>query len=59
LSLKLAKELVKKARKADKIHDPDCPPYTPGALAEFAAMARELRKNRQNPSPVVALSVKP
>ena len=57
--LKLAKEQVKEARKAPKVHDPDCPESTPEALAEFAAMARELRKNKRNPSPVVALRVKP
>ena len=50
---------VKEARKAPKVHDPDCPPSTPEALAEFAAMARELRRNRRNPSPVVALRDKP
>jgi uncharacterized protein (DUF4415 family) len=57
--LRLAKEQVRAARKAPKVYDPDCPPSTPEALAEFAAMARELRKNRRNPSPVVALRVKP
>jgi len=57
--LKLAKEQVREARKAPKVHDPDCPESTPEALAEFAAMARELRKNNRNPSPVVALRVKP
>ena len=57
--LKLAKDQVKEAQKAPKIYDPDCPPSSPEALAEFAAMARELRKNRRNPSPVVALRVKP
>jgi len=57
--LKLAKEQVKEARKAPKVYDSDCPPSTPEALAEFAAMARELRRNRRNPSPVVALRVKP
>ena len=57
--LKLAREQVKEARKAPKVYDPDCPPSTPEALAEFAAMARELRKNKRNPSPVVALRVKP
>jgi uncharacterized protein (DUF4415 family) len=45
--------------KAPKVYDPDCPTSTPEALAEFATMARELRKNRRNPSPVVALRVKP
>ena len=57
--LKLAKEQVKEARKAPKINDPDCPSSSPEALVEFAVMARELRKNRRNPSPVVALRVKP
>ena len=37
----------------------DCLPSTLEALAEFAAMAREVRRNRRNPSPVVALRVKP
>jgi uncharacterized protein (DUF4415 family) len=57
--LKLAKEQVRKARKAPKVNDPDCLPSTPEALAEFAVMARELRKSRRKPSPVVALRVKP
>ena len=57
--LKLAKEQVKEARKAPKINDPDCPSSTPEALAEFAAMAREVRRKRRNPSPVIALRVKP
>ena len=57
--LRLAKKQVKEGRKMPKIPDPDCPPSTPEALAEFAAMARELRRNRRNPSPVVALRVKP
>jgi uncharacterized protein (DUF4415 family) len=58
-TLKLAKKQVKEARAMPKVSDPDCPPSTPEALAEFAAMARELRRNRRNPSPVVALRVKP
>ncbi len=57
--LKRVKEGVKEARKAPKVYDPECPPSTPEALAEFAAMAREVRRNRRNPSPVVALRVKP
>ena len=57
--LKLAKEQVREARKAPNVHDPDCPPSTPEALAEFAAMARERRKNRRNPLPVVALRIQP
>jgi hypothetical protein len=50
---------VEKFTAKQKVHDPDCPESTPEALAEFAAMARELRKNNRNPSPVVALRVKP
>ena len=57
--LKLANEQVKDARKTPKVYDPDCPPSSPEALAEFAAMARELRKNRRNPSSVVAIRLRP
>ena len=57
--LKQAKEQVKEARKAPKTLDSDSPPSTQEALAEFAAMARELRKKRRNPSPVISLRVKP
>jgi uncharacterized protein (DUF4415 family) len=57
--LRLAKEQVREARKTPKAHDPDCPPSTSEALAEFAAMAQELRRNRRSPSPVVALRIKP
>jgi uncharacterized protein (DUF4415 family) len=57
--LKLAKKQYREAGKKPQVYDPDCPPSTPEALAEFASMARELRKNRRNPSSVVALRVKP
>ena len=53
------KEQVKEARKLTPVYDPDCPPSTPEALAEFAAMARELRKNRRKAAPVVALRLMP
>jgi len=56
--LKLAKRQVKDARKTPKVYDPVCPPSSPEALAEFAAMAREIRRTNRNPSPVVALRVK-
>jgi uncharacterized protein (DUF4415 family) len=63
---KIPKEAVRAVRKAYKdakkhppVYDPDCPPSTPQALAEFAAMAREQRKNRRNPAPVVALRLMP
>ena len=57
--IKRVKAQVREAGKLPKIDDPDCPPSTPEALAEFAAMALELRRNRRNPSPVVALRVRP
>jgi uncharacterized protein (DUF4415 family) len=50
---------IKAAKKMPPVYDPECPPSTPEALAEFAAMARELRKNRRNPAPVVAIRLKP
>jgi uncharacterized protein (DUF4415 family) len=56
---KRMKAEIRAARKLPPVYDPDCPPSSPEALAEFAAMARELRKNRRNPAPVVALRVKP
>ncbi|HCC37734.1 MAG TPA: hypothetical protein DEQ14_09005 [Treponema sp.] len=57
--LKQIRAEIKEARKMPAVYDPDCPPSTPEALAEFAAMARETRKTRRSPSPVVALRVKP
>jgi uncharacterized protein (DUF4415 family) len=50
---------IREAKKLPPVYDPDCPPSTPEALAEFAAMARELRKNRRNPAPVVAIRLMP
>jgi len=50
---------IKAAKKMPPVYDPDCPPSTPEALAEFAAMARERKKNRRNPLPVVALRIQP
>jgi uncharacterized protein (DUF4415 family) len=57
--IKRAKKAVREARKAPPVYDPECPPSSPEALAEFAAMARELRKNRRNPAPVVAIRLAP
>jgi uncharacterized protein (DUF4415 family) len=37
----------------------DFPEASPEALDEFAAMARELRKNRGDVKPVIALRIKP
>jgi uncharacterized protein (DUF4415 family) len=57
--LKRAKQEYREAKNHPPVYDPECPPSTPEALAEFAAMARELRKNRRNPAPVVALRLMP
>ena len=57
--LKLAKKEIRAARKLPPVYDPDCPPSTPEALAEFAAMARERGKNKKNPLPIVALRIQP
>jgi len=48
------KEEVRAAKKLPSVYDPECPPSTPEALAEFAAMARERKKNRRNPLPITA-----
>jgi len=56
---KQMKEEVRAAKKLPPVYDPDCPPSTPEALAEFAAMARERKKNQRNPLPIVALRIQP
>jgi uncharacterized protein (DUF4415 family) len=57
--LKRAKREYREAKKLPPVYDPDCPPSTPEALAEFAAMARERKKNKHNPLPIVALRIQP
>ncbi|GHU61338.1 hypothetical protein FACS189445_3230 [Spirochaetia bacterium] len=54
--IKEARRVAKEARKHPEAYDPDCPPSSPQALAEFAAQARELRKRKS--SPVVSIRVK-
>jgi hypothetical protein len=47
---KPTREQVKEIRAAAKLpitYTADCPPSSPKALAAFAAMARELRKNKR------------
>ncbi|MDR1390190.1 MAG: BrnA antitoxin family protein [Treponema sp.] len=56
---KQMKAEIKAAKKLPPVYDPDCPPSTPQALAEFAAMARERKKNKHNPLPIVALRIQP
>jgi uncharacterized protein (DUF4415 family) len=52
-----ARRVARESRKHPDEYDPDCPPSSPQALAEFAAQARELRKRKA--SPVVSIRVKP
>ncbi|MDR2096868.1 MAG: BrnA antitoxin family protein [Treponema sp.] len=59
---KPTKEQLKEIRRAAKKpirYTEDCPESTPEALAEFAAMARELRKRKEPLRPVIALRLKP
>jgi uncharacterized protein (DUF4415 family) len=55
--IKEARRVAREARKHPEAYDPECPPSSPRALAEFAAMARELRKRKT--APVVSIRVKP
>ena len=57
--LKRMKKEVKAAKKLPPVYDPECPPSSPKALAEFAAMAQERKKNQRNPLPIVALRIQP
>jgi uncharacterized protein (DUF4415 family) len=56
---KRMKTEIREAKKRPPVYDPDCPPSTPEALAEFAAMARERKRKLRNPLPVVALRIQP
>jgi uncharacterized protein (DUF4415 family) len=59
---KPTKEQIKEIRAAAKlpiVYTPDCPESSPKALAEFAAMARELRKNRKRSKPSVTIRMNP
>jgi uncharacterized protein (DUF4415 family) len=57
--LKRAKKEYREAKRLPPAYDPECPPSTPEALAEFAALARERKRNRRNPLPIVALRIQP
>jgi uncharacterized protein (DUF4415 family) len=46
---------VQAAHKLPPVHDVDCPPSNPEALAEFAAKARELRRTMQRTKPAVTI----
>jgi uncharacterized protein (DUF4415 family) len=57
---KPTKEQIKRIREAAKapiVFTPDCPESTPEALAEFAAMARELRQKKKVKKPAVTIRV--
>jgi uncharacterized protein (DUF4415 family) len=62
---KIPKEILKQAkaeyREAKKypLNLKDFPEASPEALDEFAAMARELRKNKGTIKPVIALRISP
>jgi uncharacterized protein (DUF4415 family) len=63
---KLTKEEMKRIRAETKeaakhpiVYTEDCPESTPEALAEFAAMAREIRRNKRNTKPVIAVRIMP
>jgi len=53
------KEEIRAAKKSALVYDPECPPSSPEALAEFAAMARERKNKQRNPLPIVALRIQP
>jgi uncharacterized protein (DUF4415 family) len=57
--LKRAKKEYREAKRLPPIYDPECPPSAPEALVEFAAMARERKRNKRNPLPIVALRIQP
>jgi len=53
------REEIKVTKEQTPVNDPECSPSTPEALAEFAAMARERKKNERSPLPIVALRIQP
>jgi len=53
------REEIRAAKKSAPVYDSECPPSSPEALAEFAAMARERKKNQRNPLPIVTLRIQP
>ena len=59
---KPTKEQAKRIREAAKApinYTSDCPKSTPEALAEFAALARELRQKKKVTKPAVTIRVSP
>ena len=59
---KPTKEQIKRIQAAARTpitYTPDCPESTPEALAEFAAMARELRQQKKVNKPAVTIRISP
>jgi uncharacterized protein (DUF4415 family) len=56
--IKKAKKEIKQASRMPQVYDPECPPSSPKALAEFAAQARELRRSRRI-KPAVTIRLTP
>ena len=50
---------IRAAAKSPITYTPDCPESTPAALAEFAALARELRKKKKATKPAITIRVNP
>ncbi|MDR0968567.1 MAG: BrnA antitoxin family protein [Holosporaceae bacterium] len=50
---------IREAAKAPATYDPDCPPSSPQALAEFAAKARALRQAKKRLKPTVTIRLAP
>ncbi|HCC37323.1 MAG TPA: hypothetical protein DEQ14_06730 [Treponema sp.] len=46
---------IREAAKRPQVYDPDGPPSSQKALAEFAAKARELRQSMKNTKPSVTI----
>ena len=57
--LELARLEYEEALKYEPVFDDDSPKSTPKALAEFAAMARELRHKRRNAKQLVSVRLSP
>jgi uncharacterized protein (DUF4415 family) len=55
--IKAVKKIARYAKKNPDAYDPECPPSTPEALAEFAAL--RAAKKKHDKRPVVALRIMP
>ena len=48
---------IREAARRTEVYDPDGPPSSPEALAEFAAKARELRQRLRSSKPSVTIRI--